>query len=66
MEQAVGCCRICHRKLTNPKYVELGVGPVCYKRLQKYDAMPLFTVLCNAKEEQNSGEANNSGSTLPH
>lgn len=24
-----GYCRVCHRALKNPKYVELGVGPIC-------------------------------------
>ena len=28
-----GVCQVCHRKLTNPKSIEAGIGPVCAKRI---------------------------------
>lgn len=27
-----GVCRVCHRALKNPKYVEAGIGPVCARK----------------------------------
>ena len=27
-----GVCRVCHRALKNPKYVELGIGPICARK----------------------------------
>lgn len=28
-----GVCAVCHRELTDPKSIELGIGPICLKRL---------------------------------
>ena len=28
-----GICQVCHRKLTNPKSIEAGIGPVCAGRI---------------------------------
>lgn len=27
-------CKVCNRKLTNPKYREIGMGPTCYKKVK--------------------------------
>jgi hypothetical protein len=35
-------CKVCGRKLKNPKAVELGVGPVCFKRLNQDRHKKLF------------------------
>lgn len=32
MEQVIVKCRVCNRKLTNPKSLERGLGRVCYKK----------------------------------
>jgi len=42
---AVTRCRVCGRRLTVPKSVKRGIGPVCYARLeriQKLDTWPPF------------------------
>lgn len=35
MSEEVTRCKVCGRKLTDPKSVELGVGPVCMKKIEE-------------------------------
>jgi len=37
MSQTLTRCRVCGRKLTAPKSVERGIGPVCLKRRNTRD-----------------------------
>jgi len=34
-EKKIGKCKECGRKLTNPRSVAVGYGPVCYRKLFK-------------------------------
>jgi len=35
VEQVIVKCRVCKRKLTNPKSLERGLGRVCYKKWEE-------------------------------
>lgn len=42
-------CKVCNRKLKNPKAIELGMGAVCFKKFQHNNHKKLW-------EEENDNE----------
>jgi hypothetical protein len=36
----VGRCAVCNRVLKNPKWVDIGIGPVCYRKKQMQAELP--------------------------
>ena len=50
-------CRRCGKKLKNPKSIELGFGPTCYKKFMAESLLkPLFAIRKGGKLIEDKGE----------